>query len=171
MRRTLRYLLVFAGVLGLTALAGPALAYTPTPGHSGGGPSTVPGGQPFTFTVNGFTPGTTITFLQASGPAGCAASFNPTSTVADPTGAAATTVTLPAGCCPGTFVLVGVAPDGSNAQITVSETGCTGFPNTSANAPAHNAIPVWAMALAGFVLVALVLGSTTFLMRSRQRIG
>jgi hypothetical protein len=171
MRRTLRYLLVFAGVLGLTALAGPALAYTPTPGQKGGGPSTVPGGQPFTFSVGGFAPGTTITFLQGSGPAGCAASFTPTTTVADPTGAAATTVTLPTGCCPGTFVLVGVAPDGSNAQITVSEAGCTGFPNTSANAPAHNGVPVWAMALAGFVLVALVLGSTTLLMRSRQRIG
>jgi hypothetical protein len=53
----------------------------------------------------------------------------------------------------------------------VAVTGCTGFPNTSANVPPRNGIPVWAMALAGFVLVALVLGSTTFLMRARQHIG
>ena len=171
MRRTLRYLLVFAAVLGLTAMAGPVLAYTPTAGHRGTGPSTAPGGQPFTFTVEGFTPGTTITFLQASGPAGCAAAFNPTTTVAGATGTAATTVTLPTGCCPGTFVLVGVAPDGSNAQITVGVAGCVGFPNTSASAGAQNGIPVWATALAGLLLLTLVLGSTAILMRSRQRSG
>jgi hypothetical protein len=175
MTKAFRYLLVLGGVLGATALAMPALAYDVGPGSSGSAPGSAPPGQPFPFTVNfkqpngsAFPAGVPVTFSLGSGPAGCTVTFNPPSTVTDASGSATTSVTLPAGCCPGTFVIVATAEGGGTVTSTVSETGCAGFPNTSASLPSHPGIPFWTIAVGAGLLLVLVVGSGTAFMRIRR---
>ncbi len=147
-------LLLSGGFVAITFLATsfaatpPALAYTVCTGSSGAAPSSVAGGQAFTFTVTSKqtdgTPaaGVGMTFSQMSGPSGSAASFNPVSTVTDANGIARTTVVLPTGS-PGAYVLAAtVAVAGAcSVTVTVVETG--GFPNTSSVPAAQQFAPWW----------------------------
>ena len=149
MRRMLAALgttvLVVAGMGALSAA--PALAYA-----SQGTSTCTVSGSTLTCTFKdangGAVAGATVTFVQVSGPAGCIATFNPTTATTDANGSASTTFTLP---CAGSYVL------GASTQgVTVSAAATSsGFPATSAEAPAGGGLPSWAWAalIAGVALI------------------
>jgi hypothetical protein len=139
-------LFVVAGMGALTAA--PALAYA-----SQGTSTCTVSGTTLTCTfkdANGVAvAGATVTFSQVSGPAGCTATFNPTTATTDANGVASTTFTLP---CAGSYVLAG-----STQGVTVSATAASGktFPATSAEVPVSRGLPPWTLGalIAGVALI------------------
>jgi hypothetical protein len=165
-----------ASLMALSALftAVPALAYQAAPGNSTAktSSSTAPPGGTITFTANfkdaqgSAVAGASVTFSQQSGPAGCTATFTPTSTTTDANGNASSSVKLPANC-PGNYVLA-AATAGATVTATVTETG--GFPNTVAagpEAPEKGELPTGL--LIGIVGVALVGAGGFFFLRQRRQ--
>jgi hypothetical protein len=166
---------LLAGLLSTAAVTAPAaLAYQGcnTSASASASPTAANAGQPVDFTAtfrdcNGQAVNTVVTFSQQSGPAGCTATFTPTSVKTDANGAAQTTVTLPAGC-PCEYVLAATG-NGVTVTTTVRENGC--LPFTGAARPLRvpgGQVPLGALGLVLAGLLAVV-GSGVFLVRSQAR--
>lgn len=164
------------GLVTVASVAAPsAFAYQGCNSQSSASanPSQAAAGEPIDFTAtirdcngNGVG-GAQVSFAQGSGPAGCTASFNPTSVKSDASGVAQTTVTLPAGCpCQYTLTATGA---GTTVTVTVRESGCLPFTAAaarSATASPYPSLPVMLLlALGGSMLVL----SGGYLMVTRKR--
>jgi hypothetical protein len=167
---------LLAGMLisGAVMTAPAALAYQGcnTTSSANASPSSADAGQPIDFTVtirdcngNGLV-GANVTFGQQSGPAGCTATFTPSTAKTDANGVAQTTVSLPAGC-PCQYVL-SASGGGVTVTTTVRENGCLPF---TAGQPSAAVVPggippmAALLAAAGAVLLGL---SAAYLVRTRQ---
>ena len=188
-RISIKLSLGVAAALASLLVAVPALAYSPGPGSFGVAPATVAGGAAFTFSAHfvlasgaPFPAGVSVTFSEASGPAGCQATFSPVVTTTDSAGIASSTDVLPVGCA-GVFVLLATSADPGSVSVTVTEVsaaapagaapsqaqaGPGAFPNTTSLPPGTTG-PSWLGSAIGFGGGATLLIVALALMVWRQR--